>query len=121
MKNDEHTPLEGSLTTILTSAYKEMLAVLQLSAVRGLALVLITCRAALGVFGQATYLQIVGAGMPKEHLALLSSVAMAFGMAAQIFVSGRYLTGKDSEVCGASLSVRSHAPRRRGDPETLSP
>ena len=96
---DEHTRLCGSLRSILASAYGEMLLVLRLPAVRSISIVLLTCRAALGVFGQATSLHITRAGMPKEHLALLFSCAMVFGMLVQAYVTSRYLTNScEAEV-----------------------
>ena len=74
-RGDEHMPLHGSLRTLLRAAYEEMWLVLRLPAVRSMALALLTCRAALGVFGSATSLRITQAGMPKEHLAIMVSVA----------------------------------------------
>jgi len=104
---DEHTRLCGSLRSILASAYGEMLLVLRLPAVRSISIVLLTCRAALGVFGQATSLHITRAGMPKEHLALLFSCAMVFGMLVQAYVTSRYLTNS-CEAEAKPLSVYGH-------------
>lgn len=92
-KGDEHTPLVGDMTSILTTAYREMYVVLRLPAIRSLALVLLTCRAALGVFTAVTPLRLVEAGVPKEKLALLSSVLPFVGISAQMYVSARYLSG----------------------------
>jgi PAT family acetyl-CoA transporter-like MFS transporter 1 len=118
-RGDEHMPLRGSLGTLLRDAYEEMWLVLRLPAVRSMALALLTCRAALGVFGSATSLRITQAGMPKEHLAIMVSVAQVLGgrrssecahasahpfalptplcpqvlgMGVQLYVSGRFLT-----------------------------
>jgi len=98
VRKDEHAPLRGSLTSILGSAYEEMLSVLKLPAVRNISAIMLTCRAALGVFGQATSLHLTRAGMPKEHLAMLASVTMALGMLVQLYVSGRHLTNADGEA-----------------------
>jgi len=92
-KGDEHTPLVGDMSSILTTAYREMYVVLRLPAIRSLALVLLTCRAALGVFTAVTPLRLVEAGVPKEKLALLSSVLPFVGISAQMYVSARYLSG----------------------------
>jgi PAT family acetyl-CoA transporter-like MFS transporter 1 len=92
-KGDEHKPLTGSLSSVFISAYKEMLTVLRLPAVKSMALVLLTCRAALGVFDAATPLRLVEAGVPREHLALMSSALFPVGLASQMYVSGRYFAG----------------------------
>jgi len=92
-KGDEHTPLCGSPWSIVTSAYGEMVGVSRLPAVRSTALLLFTCRAALGVFDSATPLKMVEAGMPKEHLALMSSLLFPVGLLSQLYISGRYLAG----------------------------
>lgn len=92
-KGDEHAPLTGNLGGVFTAAYKEMAQVIQLPAVRSMALVLLTCRAALAVFDAVTPLRLVEAGVPKEHLALMSSVLFPLGIFAQMYVSGRYFAG----------------------------
>ncbi len=108
VKKDEHAPLCGSLQHILRAAYAEMWSVLRLPSVLSTSLVLLTCRAALGVFGQATSLRITQAGMPKEDLALLSSVALVLGMLVQLYVSGRFLTSGAAGEQARPLHIFAH-------------
>ena len=56
---DDFTPLKGSVLGVVRSAYREMLLVLQLPAVRSAAILLLSCRAALGVFDSVTPLRLV--------------------------------------------------------------
>jgi len=65
--------------------------------VKSLTLVLLTCRAALGVFDSVTPLRLVDAGVPRENLALMSSVLPFVGIGAQLYVSTRYFGGGDSK------------------------
>ena len=96
-KGDEHEPLRGSVGSILTSAYGEMLTVLKLPAVRSMALVLLTAKAALGVFDAVVPLRLVEVGVPKEHLAMIASSMFPVMLLAQLYVSGKYFAGKDSK------------------------
>ena len=105
VKNDEHTPLCGSALDSLTAAYGEMLQVLRLPAVRSLAIVLLSCRAALGVFGSATRLRIQAAGIPMNFLLAMGTVVMALGMPVQLYVTDRYLTNKQGQEEAKPLSV----------------
>ena len=92
-KGDEHAPADGNVASILASAYRDMASVLRLPAVRSIAFVLFTCRAALGVFTSVTPLRLTEAGVPREKLALMSTSLFPVGITAQLFISGRYFAG----------------------------
>lgn len=84
VKQDEHRPQEGSTGSQLLEAYKEMWLVLQLPAVRSLALVLLTVKAPLAAFDALAPLELMSKGVPKEHLAALSMIMLPISMATQV-------------------------------------
>ena len=83
VKQDEHRAQEGSAGSQLLAAYKEMWLVLQLPAVRSLALVLLTVKAPLAAFDALAPLELMSKGVPKEHLAALSMIMLPVSMATQ--------------------------------------
>jgi len=85
--------------------------VLVLPSVRSIALLLLTCRAALSVFSAVTPLRLVDAGVPKEHLALMSSLLFPVGVAAQTYVSGRYLAGGGASSKPLNIFMSCYLPR----------
>lgn len=97
VRRDEHTKQPGTLMQQLGSAYKEMLVVVQLPAVRSMALMLLTCRVAISSFEAVVPLRLVESGVPKETLALLASAVMPVGMASQAYVSVKYFSGGNSK------------------------
>ena len=84
VKQDEHRAQEGSTGSQLLEAYKEMWLVLQLPAVRSLALVLLTVKAPLAAFDALAPLELMSKGVPKEHLAALSMIMLPISMATQV-------------------------------------
>ena len=110
-KGDEHAPLTGRISTTCIEAYREMVQVIQLPAVRSIALVLLTCRAALAVFDGVTPLRLVEAGVPKEHLALMSSALFPIGLAAQMYVSAKYFAGGGASSRPLLIWFRCYLPR----------
>lgn len=96
-KGDEHAPLDGSVRSILSSAYAEMLTVLKLPSVRSMALVLLTAKAALGVFDEVSPLKLGEEGFPKEHLAMIASLMFPVMLLSQLYVSGKYFGGSESK------------------------
>jgi len=87
VRQDEYRPQEGSTGSQLVAAYKEMWLVLQLPAVRSLALVLLTVKAPLAAFDALAPLELMSKGVPKEHLAALSMIMLPISMATQAYVS----------------------------------
>lgn len=110
-KGDEHQPLVGTLSSVFTSAYAEMKDVLVLPSVRSIGLVLLTCRAALAVFDAVTPLRLVEAGVPKEHLALMSSLLFPVGVFSQGYISGRYFAGGGGNSKPLGIWLRCYLPR----------
>ena len=93
VRNDEYTAPEGGVAEQCVAAYREMLLVLQLPAVRSLALVLLTCKAPLAAFDMLVPLELQASGVPKERLALLTTVMLPVSMAAQGYVSKGFSAG----------------------------
>jgi len=96
-KGDEHEPIQGSVRSNLITAYREMGLVLKLPAVRSLALVLLTCKAAMGVFDTVSTIELVEAGVPNDHIALLSSALFPVSLLTQVYISGKYFAGSGGE------------------------
>jgi PAT family acetyl-CoA transporter-like MFS transporter 1 len=87
VRKDEFYSPPGSASSQLIAAYKEMLVVLRLPAVRSLALVLLTCKAPLAAFDLLVPLELQASGVPKEMLATLTTLLLPVTMAAQAYVS----------------------------------
>ena len=68
--------------------------VLQLSSVRATAVLLLTSKAALGVFDAVTLLKLQKAGVQREFIGYLAPLLLACGLGAQLFVSARYFTSQ---------------------------
>ena len=76
----------------LMHTYREMWMVLQLPAVRSLALVLLTVKAPLAAFDTLVPLELVKVGVPKERLAAMNMVLLPVSMTTQAYVS-RFFSG----------------------------
>ena len=81
----------------LMHTYREMWMVLQLPAVRSLALVLLTVKAPLAAFDTLVPLELVRAGVPKEKLAAMNMVLLPVSMTTQAYVS-RFFSGVDAQT-----------------------
>ena len=95
VKKDEHTAPAGSISGELFDAYREMLSVLKRPPVQSFALVLLTCKMGLAAFDALVPLELQSAGVPKEKLAMLTTVMMPISMAAQAYVS-KWTSGEGS-------------------------
>jgi len=102
---DEHRAQEGSTGSQLLEAYKEMWLVLQLPAVRSLALVLLTVKAPLAAFDALAPLELMSKGVPKEHLAALSMIMLPISMATQAYVSQLFGGNPDGKLSMPPLLV----------------
>lgn len=98
VKQDEHRAQEGSAGSQLLAAYKEMWLVLQLPAVRSLALVLLTVKAPLAAFDALAPLELMSKGVPKEHLAALSMIMLPVSMATQAYVTRLFGSNSDGKL-----------------------
>lgn len=87
VRKDEFYAPPGSASSQLLAAYKEMLVVLRLPAVRSLALVLLTCKAPLAAFEMLVPLELQASGVPKEMLASLTTLLLPVNMLVQAYVS----------------------------------
>jgi len=105
VKQDEHRAQEGSTGSQLLEAYKEMWLVLQLPAVRSLALVLLTVKAPLAAFDALAPLELMSKGVPKEHLAALSMIMLPISMATQAYVSQLFGSNPDGKLSMPPLLV----------------
>jgi len=110
-RGDEHTPLVGGVLDSLTTAYREMVAVLQLPAVRKAALLLLTCQAAIGVFSAVTPLKLIEAGMPKEDLAMMGALLAPVTILVQLWVSGKYFAAAGADSKPLLLWSQCYPPR----------
>jgi len=111
VRQDEHRPQEGSTGSQLVAAYKEMWLVLQLPAVRSLALMLLTVKAPLAAFDALAPLELMARGVPKEQLAALSMIMLPISMATQAYVSR--LFGESSRAGMPPLLVFLHGFKAR--------
>eukprot|EP00908_Phaeocystis_cordata_P024475 Transcript_6930.p2 GENE.Transcript_6930~~Transcript_6930.p2 ORF type:complete len:543 (-),score=212.14 Transcript_6930:84-1661(-) len=93
---DEHgPPLVGARASRrVLGTYREMVAVLQLPAVRSLALVLLTMKAPLAAFESLVPLELVKLGVAKERLAALNMLLLPVSMATQAAVSRYFVDAK---------------------------
>ena len=109
VRNDEYEALPGSASSQLVSAYKEMLLVIQLPAVKSLALVLLTCKAPLAAFDMLVPLELQASGVPKEMLAMLTTLLLPVSMAAQAYVSREFSASGRSKPM--EMFMRAYAGR----------
>jgi PAT family acetyl-CoA transporter-like MFS transporter 1 len=87
VRKDEFHALPGTASSQLLAAYREMLLVLRLPAVRSLAVVLLTCKAPLAAFELLVPLELQASGVPKEMLATLTTLMLPVTMLVQAYVS----------------------------------
>ena len=95
VRRDEHHTQPGPAIGQLRAAYAEMVAVLQLPAVRSIGLVLLTAKVPFAVFDAVAPLRLVESGVPSANLAMLASLVLPVTMAAQALVSWRYFSRPD--------------------------
>ena len=116
-RGDEHTPITGTVWENCVAAYKEMALVLRLPAVRSLSLVLLTCKAAMGVFDAVAPLKLIKSGFPKESIAAISSALFPIGILSQLYISATYFadnggkSGKQQGTQALSLWVSCYPTR----------